>query len=87
MQVKMRDCDLNKMLSGIKECLRLSMRALFILADTCLPGILLDRDNSVDRIIKVKLVYSKWRDINHVLVFLVCVSDLINVVYSNLFTY
>ena len=40
----------------------LSVRALFILADTWFSCILLDKDNSVDRVTKVNLVLSVWRD-------------------------
>ena len=38
------------------------MQAPFILADTWFSSILLDKDSSFDRVIKVKLVFSKWRD-------------------------
>ena len=40
----------------------LSVRAPFILADTWLSSILLDKDNSVDRVTNVRLVFSTWRD-------------------------
>ena len=53
---------LNQKLSGTKKCWWLSVLAPFILADTWLSSILLDRDNSVDRVTKVKLVFSVWRD-------------------------
>ena len=54
--------DLTLKFSGTKLCWRLSVQAPFILVDTWLSSILLDRDKSVDRIIKVKLVFSKLRD-------------------------
>ena len=38
------------------------MQAPFVLADTWFSSILLDRDSSVDRVTKVKLVFSMWRD-------------------------
>ena len=38
------------------------MQAPFILVEMWLSSILLDRGNGVDRVIKVKLVFSKWRD-------------------------
>ena len=38
------------------------MQAPFLLADMWFSIILLDRDSSVDKVTKVKLVFSMWRD-------------------------
>ena len=57
-----REHDLNQKLSGAKLCWSLRVQAPFILSDTWFPSIILVRDNSVNRVTKVKLVFSVWRD-------------------------